>query len=60
MEKKNPLKSKTLWTNFIVAAAALFAPEEMVKDINADSVLMMLASINMILRFVTKKPLLDS
>jgi hypothetical protein len=55
-EKKNPLKSKTLWVNLIVAVVALLGKLD---DVPADTVVMALTSLNVLLRLVTKKPLFE-
>ena len=53
--KKNPVKSKTLWANLIVAAVAFFPG---LKDtLTPEQVAMALAVLNMVLRLVTKDKL---
>jgi len=52
---KNPLKSKTLWFNLVVAALALFSPETRAwLSANPEVVMTTFGLINIILRFVTK------
>lgn len=56
MEKKNPLKSKTLWLNFIAAALALFYPpaQEWIAT-HPDAVVAIVSGVNMLLRLITKE-----
>lgn len=52
---KNALKSKTLWTNFILAALAIFYPPATTFVTNHPEVAASgFAVINMVLRFLTK------
>ena len=53
MENKKPWMSKTLIANLLVAIVAFFGPEY-VEKIPKDSIIMVLASMNMLLRIVTK------
>ena len=52
---KSPLKSKTLWVNFLVAGAAFFPG--MVNIMSPDKLIMLLSVVNVILRVVTKEKL---
>ena len=54
-ETKKPWQSKTLITNLVVALAALFAPgvSEWISA-NPDTMVMIWAGVNAVLRFVTK------
>lgn len=55
-ESKKPWQSKTLITNLVVALGALFAPG--VSDwisANPETMVMVWAALNTVLRFVTKK-----
>lgn len=55
MEKKNPLKSKTLWLNFVAAVLALFYPPAQVWiAAHPDVVIAVVSGVNMFLRLVTK------
>lgn len=51
--KKKPYLSKTILTNFAVAAIAFFG-EKYVVDYSADKVMMLLGGVNILLRLVTK------
>lgn len=53
MENKKPWFSKTILTNLVVAVAAFFKPS-VVEQLSASNVLMILSSINLGLRLVTK------
>ncbi len=55
METKKPWFSKTLWTNVVVALAAVFAPgvKEWISA-NPETLVMIWAGLNAVLRFVTK------
>lgn len=57
-DKKNPLLSKTLWTNLIMAIGALFIPavNEWMSQ-NVEMVALIWSGINMVLRLVTKQKL---
>ncbi len=53
MEEKKPIwKSKTIWINFIIATVAFFPS---VKELlSADTVALVLTTVNVVLRLVTK------
>ena len=57
-QKKSVLLSKTLWTNFLMAAAALFVPQvnEWMAS-NQEMMVLAWSGINMVLRLVTKEKL---
>ena len=55
---KNPMLSKTLWTNFLLAAFALFfTPAQEWMAENPTAVAVVWSGINMALRFFTKDKL---
>ena len=59
METKNPLMSKTLWANLVLAVGALVgARVPAVADVvSADNVTLAFSFVNMLLRAVTKDKL---
>jgi hypothetical protein len=54
VETKNPLKSKTLWANGIMALAALLNKIFGGPEIGAEETAGVIAVVNIILRLVTK------
>lgn len=57
-QKKKPWLSKTLWTNFLLATAALTVPsiQEWIKS-HPEAMSAAFAGINMLLRWLTKDKL---
>jgi hypothetical protein len=50
--KKNPMKSKTLWVNAIVAILAFFPA--IGEKFDSGQIMMLMGVVNMVLRMVTK------
>lgn len=55
--EKNFLFSKTLWVNGLVLAGSFFGIKELGPELSTEIVVAALAVINIVLRFLTKKPL---
>ena len=51
--KKNPLKSKTLWANFLMAGLAFFPG--VADKIDATQMALIMSAVNFLLRFATKE-----
>ena len=51
-ETKNPLKSKTIWTNVVIALLA-FVPS-VAAHVTADQVMLIMGVVNVVLRLVSK------
>ena len=49
---KSPLKSKTLWVNFLVAGLAFFPA--VASKFSVEQIIIGMSAINMVLRLVTK------
>ena len=61
MDEKKWYLSKTLWVNFIgFAGAVLVATGVLAVEISPETVVIILAVINAILRFITKEPVVWS
>lgn len=54
MEAKNALKSKTVWSNFILAGLAFYPPAHDFIAQNPELYAMLFAVINTILRLISK------
>ena len=54
MEKKNPLQSKTIWVNLLLAVAAFFPSVQTYIAANPEMIPTAFAVLNIILRLVTK------
>ena len=59
METKNPLMSKTLWANLVLAVGALVGARvpAVAEVVSADNVTLAFSFVNMLLRAVTKDKL---
>ena len=55
METKNPLQSKTVWVNAIMAIAAFFPAIQSALQSNPTILIIAFSVINIILRLITKK-----
>lgn len=54
MEAKNALKSKTVWSNFIMAGLAFYPPAQQFISANPEIYAMAWAALNTILRLISK------
>jgi hypothetical protein len=52
---KSVFSSKTMWINFAMAIASLFPPVKEWVESNPDNSIVLLASVNMILRYITQQ-----
>lgn len=58
MEAKNFLLSKTFWVNVLAFVASMFGIQELVSpEFQAEIVATVMAIVNIVLRFLTKKPI---